>query len=284
MLPGATPAQAADTGAVSGRLTTSAGTAAADVFVQLYKPGNYSSIGSTNTDADGNYTFDGLTPGSYVVGFVPWPQPDQYHHQKLELTDADPVAVSAGTTTTVDEQLLAIGTIAGRIIDDAGNPKADLSVDAIETDTYRRAIGRTDGDGRFTIPALPGRYRVTFNPIEGSNQVQYVPGKVDEEGASVFDVKGDETTEVNETVLPVGVLTGRFTTTAGAPLNRAGVNIGTANNGGIAWRETDPNGEFTAHLLQGSYQVKFSTITREQYYRGKLTAEDANLVQIRGGR
>ncbi|WP_444949326.1 carboxypeptidase regulatory-like domain-containing protein [Micromonospora ureilytica] len=284
VLPGATPAQAADTGAVSGRLTTSAGTAAADVFVQLYKPGNYSSIGSTNTDADGNYTFDGLASGSYVVGFVPWPQPDQYHHQKLELTDADPVTVSAGTTTTVDEQLFATGTIAGRIIDDAGNPKADLSVDAIETDTYRRAIGRTDGDGRFTIHALPGRYRVTFNPIEGSNQVQYVPGKVDEEGASVFDVKGDETTEVNETVLPVGVLTGRFTTTAGTPLNRASVNIGTANNGGIAWRETDPNGEFTAQLLQGSYQVKFSTSSREQYYRGKLTAEDANLVQIRGGR
>ncbi|MGW3786156.1 MSCRAMM family protein [Micromonospora chokoriensis] len=284
VLPGATPAQAADTGAVSGRLTTSAGTAAADVFVQVYKAGNYSSIGSTNTDADGNYTFDGLNPGSYVVGFVPWPRPDQYHHQKMELSDADPVTVSAGATTTVNEQLFTTGTIGGRIVDHAGNPRADLSVDAIEVDTSRRAVGRTDDDGRYAIPVLPGRYRVTFEPIEGSYQSQYVPGKLDELDASVFEVKGDETAEVNETVLPVGVLTGRFTTTAGQPLDRASVNIGSANDYGIMWQQTDSNGEFTAQLLQGSYQVKFSTSSREQYYRGKLTAEDANLVQVRGGR
>lgn len=284
VLPGATPAQAAETGAVNGRVTLSSGTAAGDVFVQVYPAGDYESVGSTTTDADGNYSIADLAAGSYTVGFVPWPRPEQYHHQKTQLSDADPVTVSAGATTTVDEELFATGAITGRIVDSAGDPVPDLSINANEVDTYSWAGGRTDGDGQFTIYALPGRYRVSFNPIEGSYQSQYVPGQLDEVGATVFEVKVDTTTEVNETVLPVGGLTGRFTTATGAPLANAQVDITTANMYGGAWTETDAEGEFSVQVLQGSYKVGVIAGERQQYYKGKLTAEDANVVQVRGGR
>ncbi|MEW2430036.1 carboxypeptidase regulatory-like domain-containing protein [Micromonospora sp. NPDC047644] len=283
VLPGATPAQAAATGAVSGRLTTSAGAPAAEVLVQIYPADDYESVGYTNTDADGNYTVDGLPAGSYRVGYFPWLRPEQYYHQKSQMSDAESVTVAAGATTTVDEQLFDTGTINGRLVDAYGRPAPSVSISANEIDTYGWAGALTDEDGRFTINALPGRYRVSFNPIEGSYQTQYVPGKLDEDGASVFEVKADAATEVNETVLPVGSLTGRFTTASGAPLADAEVSITTANSYGGAWTQTDPNGEFSVEVLQGPYKVGVSTGDRQQYYRGKLTPEAADVVQVRGG-
>ena len=283
VLPGGTPAQAAATGAVSGRLTTSAGAPAAEVFVQVYPADEYESVGYTSTDADGNYTVADLPAGSYRVGYFPWAQPEQYFHQKSQLSDADPVTVTAGATTNVDEQLFATGTITGRLVNAAGYPVVDVVLNATEVDTYGWAGGRTDEDGRFTITALPGRYRVSLNPIEGSYQSQYVPGKLDEEGASVFEVRADAATEVNETVLPVGGLSGRFTTATGAALTDAQVAITTANSYGGAWAQTDANGEFSVQVLQGSYKVSFFTDDRQQYYKGKLTAEAADVVEVRGG-
>ncbi|MFJ6163533.1 carboxypeptidase regulatory-like domain-containing protein [Micromonospora orduensis] len=284
VLPGATPAQAADTGAVSGRLTTNSGTAAAEVLVQVYPADGYESVGYTTTDADGAYTVPGLPAGSYRVGYFPWMQPEQYHHRKAMMWDADPVTVTAGGTTTVDEQLFGTGTISGRIVDSAGRPVPDLGINANEVDTYSWAGGRTDEDGRFTITAVPGRYRVNFNPIEGSYQSQYVPGSLGEEGATIFQVAEGSTVEVNETVLPVGGLSGRFTTATGAPLADASVDVTAATMYGGTSTNTDANGEFSVQVLQGSYKVGVISGERQQYYRGKLTADEANLVQVLGGR
>ncbi|MET8229119.1 carboxypeptidase-like regulatory domain-containing protein [Micromonospora sp. NPDC005298] len=284
VLPGATPAQAAETGAVSGRLTTNAGTAAAEVLVQVYPADGYESVGQTHTDADGNYTVAGLPGGAYTVGYFPWTQPEQYHHRRAMMWDADPVTVTAGGTTTVDEQLFGTGTISGRIVDSAGRPVPNLLINANEVDTYNWAGWSTDEDGRFTITALPGRYRVSFSPIEDSYQTQYVPGSLDEEAATIFQVAADTAVEVNETVLPAGGLSGRFTTATGAPLVNAQVGINTANSYGGASAETDANGEFSVQVLQGTYKVGVIVGERQQFYRGKLTAEEANLVNVLGGR
>ncbi|WP_410810706.1 carboxypeptidase regulatory-like domain-containing protein [Micromonospora sp. 067-2] len=264
-------------------MTTGAGTAAAEVLVQLYKSDSYDYAGSTSTDADGTYTVAGLAAGSYVVGYFPWDKPEQYHHQQVAIWDADPVTVTAGGTTRIDEQLFRTGTITGRLVTTTGAPVVDMAVTAREADTNAWAGGRTDDQGRFTIAARPGRYRVTLQPIEGSYQEQYVPGQLDEVSADVFEVKADEATVVNETVLPAGSLTGRFTSAAGAPLADASVDVNTSNMYGGASTQTDDNGEFTVQVLQGSYKVRLATGDRQQYYRGKLAYEDADLVDVRGG-
>ncbi|MDG4778206.1 carboxypeptidase-like regulatory domain-containing protein [Micromonospora sp. WMMD961] len=283
VLPGATPAQAAPTGVVSGRVTTNTGTPAAEVQVQLYRSDSYAYVSSTNTDSDGNYSLGGLRAGSYLVGYFAMDRPEQYHHQKVSPFDADPITVTEGGTTRVDEQLFEIGTIAGRLVDTAGDPVVDLSVDARESDTGALAWGRTDDQGRFTIAVKPGGYVVSMRPIEGSYQEQYVPGKLDAESADVFQVKADETTVVNDTVLPTGVLAGRFTTAAGAPLVDASVDVSAANSYGGAWTQTDANGEFSVQVLQGAYKVGLSAGDRQQYYRGTLTREEADVVEVRGG-
>ncbi|MEU8083266.1 carboxypeptidase-like regulatory domain-containing protein [Micromonospora sp. NPDC049101] len=283
VLSGATPAQAAATGAVSGRLTTSTGAAAAEVQVLVYDPESYNYVDDTNTDADGNFTVAGLPAGPYLVGYFPLEQPGQYYRQQATIWTADPVTVTAGGTARADDQLFAVGTFTGRIVNTAGDPMPNLPVNAREVDTGAVTGGLTDEQGRYTFATRPGRYVLSLQPIEGIDQVQYVPGKLDQESATVFQVKADEATVVNETALQAGTLSGRFTTAAGAPLADAQVSINTRGGGVGAYTETDANGEFTVQLLPTSYLVGLYAGDRHQYYRGKLISEEADPVEVRGG-
>ncbi|MFG1838214.1 carboxypeptidase regulatory-like domain-containing protein [Micromonospora sp. NPDC049175] len=283
VLPGATPAQAAATGALSGHVTTSTGTAAAEVQVMVYEAETYDFLGNARTDADGNYTFGELPAGSYVVGYFPPEQPGQYYRQQSTIGDATPVTVSAGGTTRADDRLFAVGTITGQLVNTAGAPLPNLYVEAHEVETNGRAGNLTDDQGRFTIGVRPGRYVVSFGPIEGSSQLQYVPGKTDEESATVFEAKPDEATVVNDTALPAGALSGRFTTAEGAPLADAVVDVTTTELHAAVTTQTDANGEFAVQLLQGSYKVGMWAGDRQQFYRGKLTQYEADVVEIRGG-
>ncbi|MET8043253.1 carboxypeptidase regulatory-like domain-containing protein [Micromonospora sp. NPDC005215] len=283
VLPGATPAQAAATGAVSGHLTTSTGTPAAEVRVQVYESETYDWVGNASTDADGNYTVADLPVGAYLLGYFPPEQPGQFYRQQATIWDATPVTVTAGGTAKADDQLFPAGTITGQLVNTAGAPLPNLYVEAREVETDGTAGNLTDDQGRFTISTRPGRYVVSFGPIEGSSQLQYVPGKTDQESATVFEVKAGEAITVNDTALPAGTLSGRFTTAAGAPLTDAQVSISTGNGSTGAYTQTDANGEFSAQLLPGSYLVGVYAGDRQQYYRGKLTSMDADRVEVRGG-
>ncbi|WBB55708.1 carboxypeptidase regulatory-like domain-containing protein [Verrucosispora sp. WMMD573] len=283
LLSGATPALADSTGTISGRLTTAAGAAAPDVPVVVYRSGEYDVVANTMTDADGAYTLPHLDPGSYTVGYLPDSRPEQYYRQQAWPWDADPVIVTAGATTTVDEQLLATGTISGQLLDTAGEPVIDLRVVAAEADSGQMASARTDDAGRYEMNVVSGRYRVSFEPIEGSYQSQYVPGQVDEESAGVFQVTDGARVVADDTVLPVGTLSGRFTTAAGAPLANAQVTIYAPNMYSVHWTETNADGVFEVQLIAGSYKVGLHADERHQYYPGQLESAQAELVTVRGG-
>ncbi|MEU7803039.1 carboxypeptidase regulatory-like domain-containing protein [Micromonospora arborensis] len=283
VLPGAAPAQAAATGAVGGRLTTSTGAAAAEVLVQVYEADSYNYVDNTSTDADGNYTIAGLPAGSYLVGYFPLEQPGQYYHQHPTIWDANPVTVTAGGTARADDQLFGTGTITGQLVNTSGEPLPNLYIEAREVETDGSAGAQTDDQGRFTFATRPGRYTLSFQPIEGSYQVQYVPGTTNRDNATVFEVKADEATVVNETALPAGGLSGRFTTAAGAPLVDAQVIISGSTGATGEYTQTDANGEFSVQLLPDSYIVGLFAGDRQQYYRGKLNSEEADHVEVRGG-
>ncbi|GLY25843.1 carboxypeptidase regulatory-like domain-containing protein [Micromonospora sp. NBRC 101691] len=283
LAPGALPAQAAETGTVSGRLTTSTGAGAADTLVIVYTP-DFFGAGSTSTDANGNWSVTDLAPGSYAVGFHPSDAPEQYYRQKSTPWDADRVTVTAGDTTTADDQLFATGTVSGQIRDAAGAPVSDLLIEAVEVDTYVRSHVRTDPDGRYRMGVLAGTYRISFQPIEGIWQSQYVPGKLDQEAAGRYAVTAGAEIVVDETVLPTGSLSGTLTDAAGQPVAEAHVSVNTANMYGAVDAQTDANGAFSVPaLLAGAYKIAFYVGDRQQFYRGKLTHEDADVVTVQGG-
>ncbi|MFI6822870.1 carboxypeptidase regulatory-like domain-containing protein [Micromonospora sp. NPDC050187] len=283
LLPGALPAQAA-TGTVSGRLTTSSGTGAADVTVHVYEPNNFFVIGRTDTDADGNWSVTGLAAGSYAVGFRTANGPEQFHRQQTTPWDADRITVSANETTTVDEQLFATGTISGQIRDAAGNPVGDLLVEATKVDTYDVVYARTESDGRYQMSAWVGTHRISFRPIEGLWQRQYVPGKLDEEEAAQYTVTAGSEIVVDETVLPTGSLSGTLTSATGEPVADAYVAANTVDMYGGVDTRTGADGTFSVPaLLAGAYKISFDTGDRQQFYDGKLTHEEADVVTVQGG-
>ncbi|MEV4754080.1 carboxypeptidase regulatory-like domain-containing protein [Micromonospora sp. NPDC049559] len=281
VLVGSPPAAAATgTGSITGHLTTASGAAAANARVDLYAEKPFETreyVSSTRADGGGNYRFGNLGTGSYFLGFAPEGGPEQYHLHKRSLSDADGIAVVNGTATRVDEQLLAGGTIVGQIKDAAGAPVPALSIFARQMETGDSAYGFTDDDGRYRISALPGRYVVSFTPVPGSYQDQYVPGQIDEAAATVFEVRPNEEVVADDTALGTGSLSGRLTAPNGAPLAGAYVRA----EPGYETTTADDNGEFTLPtLLAGAYRVSFEHGDRYQYYRGKLDYEHADQVVV----
>ncbi|BCL14768.1 carboxypeptidase-like regulatory domain-containing protein [Micromonospora sagamiensis] len=284
VVPGAVPAQAAETGTVSGRLTTSTGVGAAHVTVYVYEPRNFFVISRTDTDADGNWSVTGLTTGSYAVGFRLTDGPEQFYRQQTSPWDADQITVTADETTTVDEQLLATGTISGQIRDTAGNPVGDLLLEARKVDSDEVVYARTGPDGRYRMSAWVGAHRISFAPIEGLWQRQYVPGEIDEEEAGEYTVTAGAETAVDDTVLPAGSLSGTLTSATGTPIADAYVGVNTVNMRGGADTRTASDGTFTVPvLLAGAYKIMFDTGSRQQFYDGKLTHEEADVITVQGG-
>lgn len=281
----AAPAGAATaTGTISGRLTTSAGAGAEGAWIGLYDDDDYGFVGGTTTESDGSYAFGAVTPGSYLIEFAPQNGPNQFYRQKSDMWEADPVTVAEDANVTANDQLLPTGVLTGRLRTAAGDPVTDLYVRAYG-DNGEWSGGLTDADGRYRLDARPGRYVVSFQPIPDSSQDQYIPGKLDSEAAGRFEVRADAETVADDTVLPIGSLSGKFTDQVGEPLSGVDVAVQTSDGHPAAdGGRTNANGVFQVPaLLAGTYQVGFTIGEQTQYFRGKLRARDADPVVVRGG-
>ncbi|MEO3748048.1 carboxypeptidase regulatory-like domain-containing protein [Plantactinospora sp. B5E13] len=282
VLAGAPPAVAAATGTIAGHVTTAAGAPSAGTTVRLYPEENEEPLAETETDAAGAYRFDDLAAESYVLAFDPPDGPDQFHHQKLDIWEADKVAVTEGALTTVDEQLLPTGVITGRIRNAAGNGVPDLRIIATSADYPATETDTTDADGQYRIVVPAGPHFVSFQPTAEVDQLQYVPGKLERAGATRFEVPAGGEVVADDTALRTGSLTGRLTTGDGEPVVDAWVHASNAagTNGDGAY--TDEEGEFSIpRLLAGTYRVAFLYTDEDvQYYRGALDAADADPVVV----
>ncbi|MEE6262442.1 carboxypeptidase regulatory-like domain-containing protein [Plantactinospora sonchi] len=282
VLAGAPPAAATATGTIAGHVTTATGEPSAGTTVRIYPEENEEPLAETETDAAGAYRFDGLAAESYVLAFDPTDGPDQFHHQKPQIWEADKIVVTEGAVTTVDEQLLPTGVITGQIRDAAGNGVPDLRIIATSADHPATESDTTDADGRYRIVVWEGPHFVSFEPTADVHQVQYVPGKLDRADATRFEVPVGGEVVADDTLLGTGSLTGRLSTADGTPVADAWVNASTATGSNGAGAYTDEEGEFTiSRLLAGTYRVAFWYSDEDvQYYRGKLDASDADPVVV----
>lgn len=108
------------TGTISGRLLDAKGDAVAGAAVSLGL--NESSDGQARTDEKGAYTLRRVFPGAYRVSFDPPAWPVQWAYGKTSAATATPITVAADTVTTVNDKLLATGTIAGKYTKRNGDP------------------------------------------------------------------------------------------------------------------------------------------------------------------
>ena len=143
-------------------------------------------LATTTTGPNGNYTFTGLTPGTYVVGFV---APNGYAFTAPNVggddaIDSDalpamngmtaPVTLTSGQTdATIDAGLyrpVAIGDLVfrdtnGNGLQDQGEPGlAGITVRVEDTAGVVVATTMTGPDGKYLVDALaPGTYVVAFD-------------------------------------------------------------------------------------------------------------------------
>lgn len=251
-----TPAHAADTGTISGKITYK-GQPVADANVSAFsESGNY---GSATTDANGNYQLVNLAPDLYRVQIDAQGHPSQYVPGTVDYDDATLYVVSNGSNTVVNEALLPIGTISGRLVNNVGNGMANAYVYTDDPETQESSGGwaTTDAQGYYSMVVPAGTHAVSFMI---GNSRQYVPGAREFSEAQAFTVAADQTVTVNETALPNGSAAGTILAASGqpAPLNTEVLFWSTEDNPEYVYTSTytDDSGNYRLDgLPPGPYRV-----------------------------
>ncbi len=240
-------------------------------------------------DSDGRYEATDLQPGQYRVSFDD-NLVRQYAFGKLTFFDADLIEVVAGQTTIVNDEKLPTGTLSGRLTQADGTTPASADVVAHLADsTSQVARTFTDGDGRWRldVPAPTTRFvPVPRRCRQWIFATQWARQKVSQNGADVFTVNVGEEMIVDESLLPVGSISGRFTDHDGQPIAGGNVNISDLAGNFVAHADTDDAGAYSfPALLAASYVMEFANpdFSRVQYARGKPTRETADPIAVVGG-
>jgi hypothetical protein len=190
---------------------TDGGQPAAGVQVTLHDVTTNESF-SASTDSAGQYEVS-VWPGTYIVsvtrdGLV------QYVPGQLSRADAQQFVVSDGPTV-IDEELLSTGTITGVLTHADGSPVAYAEVSAASATTT--LFTYTDEQGRYTLSAYPGDYRIGFWTPYGT---QWANGRSSVTQADPVTVVAGASTTVDEQLLPFeSVTVTAVDSLTGAPVN-----------------------------------------------------------------
>ena len=272
-------------------MTAAAGGAALQNICIRARQGN-SYPGFAQTTSSGTYSVTGLAPGGYTVQFEDCSQKGyltEWYNQKADQASANPVTVTAGTTTSgIDAQLTVGGTISGTVRDASAAPVSNLCVNAQpQVNGGSSAFTNTDAHGQYTLVGLStGSYSVAFASCNSPYLRQWYNGKSTQSNADpVQVVTGQATTGIDVQVVLGGTVSGTVTDTSSAPLSQVCVSAQTQANGGSnASSSTDSQGHYTlVGLVTGSYVVSFGgcgSPYARQWYNGKTSASSADVVQV----
>lgn len=157
-------------GEITGTVANRAGVPVQSVAVDVYGSGfSFEPIKIAFTNANGEYTVEGLTEGEYKVGFFPPGSTylAQYYSGQPSLESANPVLVTAGKTTTgIGATLTEGGKISGTVTDaytHGGLGKIGVSAYATGVE-FGFGFASTNANGEYTITGLgTGSYKVEFS-------------------------------------------------------------------------------------------------------------------------
>ncbi|GIH12076.1 MSCRAMM family protein [Rugosimonospora africana] len=244
------------TGTLVGTLTDHAGNPVPDATVWANDPGR--ALNATGfTDPDGHFSMNAM-PGDYEIEF----RPSQY--PTLDLYDSGTqiptkFTVTAGDTTTVDEQLPATGSISGHFSDEHGQPAANVTVNAYRNDGSG-GFTTTDENGDYTFPYLyvGSGYLVSFQPQAGWEQYAY--GATEQADATRFEVTEGGNTVVNDQALGTGsIAVSVKDSVTGQPIADFCASVGSSS------ACSDGSGQATLTEVRGGTQSLFVYDTANKY-------------------
>lgn len=266
-------------GSISGTVTSAVGSnPLSNIDVEVDDANG--TVGYTQTDDTGHYSYRRLTTGSYTVGFETnggdWLA--QWYDGKTDQDSADPVAVTVRQDTPgIDAALHKLGVISGTVTDASTNaPISGVCVDARDNASgYGEDC--TGSDGSYLITGLSiGDYTLTF---DGQYQ-----GYVLATSASTVHAAVDTITSgINQQLTAGGTMTGAIQDDAGHSIAGACAEAMDANGKPLGGSHCD-DGVTTysiTGLAAGSYTVHFYADGYvDQYYDHVSSAADATPVVV----
>jgi len=234
------------------------------------------------TDSDGLYQAKGLPAGKYTVrvektGFVTW-----YFGQSRVSQPVTEIELAAGASINdIDIKLPRAGVIAGRILDEFGEPISRVPVNAL---TYRYSNGErrlvsassdgaaiTNDLGEYRLYGLPaGDYYISTSWVQlatpiASRGTRYVPvfypGTTTEAAAQrIVLSQGQQVAEVNFTLqpVPVAAVSGHVNDASGQPISSGVVNLVGGTSLISPGAAVQPSGDFTITLVPpGDYMLVY---------------------------
>jgi hypothetical protein len=292
---------------ISGTVTDVHGAPVGGVCVMV----NSARGGSGATTAtDGTYSINALPTGSYTVQFTggcgnSGSYAPQFYNGQTNQAAADPVALTAGQTTTgINATMQPGATISGTVA--AGvHPLSGFCVAASSASQLAFATLGAAGSIAFTTNGgytmrnlVPGEYAVSFGCFGGSRTLagQWFLAQASASRADFVSAPpGVVTSGVDAVLRPGGFITGAVKNRAGKGLS--GVCVLAVAHGspfpaivGIGSTLTNGKGSYRiGPLTRGSYDVQFvdcigtHTGYGGQWYRASLTRASATPVRVRQG-
>ena len=279
---------------IEGHVTNSQGDPIRDIQVTAYDPAGYSIV-SAWTDDNGYYHMGHRLPTGDVILFfnasnAPGNYVSEYYTDKFLMTEADPITLQSGqTTSNIDAQLADGGTITGRVTDDGGYGISGVAAIChdLETDLFYSVS--TDNEGYYSIRHIfPDHYKVKIRAGSGEYATKFYDNVYSFANAEVILVgAGDTVSDINALLSEDGgFVTGQVTDTNGAGIEGVRVWARDATYLGVVSSSvmTDFDGYYRLlRLPAGEVKVFFDADLRQlnyetQYYNGKDTFETANLV------
>jgi Leucine-rich repeat (LRR) protein/protocatechuate 3,4-dioxygenase beta subunit len=293
-------AQLTTGGMVTGRVTDDQGNGIPGVGVSI-QDSTGCGISWANTDADGYYTASAIPTGNYRVYFDGTGAgnyiPEFYNNKNSwEPQTADTISVTVGQTTTgINAQLDAGGTITGRVTDGSGNGINGVSVQIKRNDNYTIIWTGTDSSGNYMARGVPGgNWKVFFQTSAYTNYIcEFYNDKMAVENADLVNVTPGQTVpNIDAQLADGGSISGRVTDISGNGIANAIIGVfDIANNmwlnrGGSVL--TDENGYYSfTGIPEGNHKVSFDTYNvlfyRQEYYNDKQDFQYADTVSVTAG-
>jgi hypothetical protein len=230
---------ALDTGAiVSGRVTDGGGNPLANTWVYSYDAQGYTANNSALTNANGDYSLNGVPVGGAKIRFSLSGYAAEYYNDRPSFGLGDLLATQSGVTIPgINAQLSNGGMISGTVKDGLGSGlSVNVRLYSVLDETYSRAsLTSSTGSGIFNFyNVMPGDYKIYFNSAAAGFAPEWYADAASFAQATVITViEGNATTGINAVLSPAII---PATITVTAPNGGESWTVGSSHD--ITWTST----------------------------------------------
>jgi hypothetical protein len=252
--------------------------------------------------ATGEYTIDKLRTGTYRLRFRDYSgiYMDEWYNDQASYEKANLVSVTVGSTTSnINAQLAAAGSITGTVSPVGGGALADTTITVGAWDSSGAFVNSSIANpttGVYTLGGLgSGAYQLRFNDLDEVYAEEWYNDKPTLAEANPVSVTiGAATSNINAQLTPISSITGSIGGTVspvgGGALAGSNIDVDVFDSSGASVSSSSVNPKTGAYrvsgLVGGSYRLRFrdsAKIYLGEWYNDKATFETATPVSVTVG-